>query len=519
MKSRLIVLCTLFAIAAGASCASSSDSNPDSFGGQSSGGGAGGSGSSGGSGGSSGGGSSGGSGGSVGSESSSSGAGGTSGGTQDDGGLDATVGDDGGPGNPSSCPPLQSTQTSFVSLAAPGLAQGTAFDPNENDPVPGADAGMSVPAGWHFYNFPGAMCRDGSPLGIYVRYGSVNKLMIYMEGGGVCISPHFCDHNPANMNEVFPGGSLNGESFSGSLLTVSGLQAPYTDGIFNDTDSANPFLNWNQIYVPYCTGDAHIGTNPSASIPNDFGIATTQHFVGHLNMQLFVSRIVPTFKTVEQVVLTGSSAGGIGAGLNYGLVQDSFGPSVPVTLVDDSFPPFTGTQYITPCLQVLSDGLWGLSAALPSDCAECMDPDGGFANIVYYWLHKYPTANFGLVSSIHDQIIRLFLAAGTSNCSDTDPNLLSNLGTAGGDVPEFDGGQYDNGLLDLRSTYLCTGRIASYYIGTGDPDASDSNGTIDTLHEHIFRPRFYDALAGPTNPTLAQWMADLVAGHPEQVGP
>jgi len=34
----------------------------------------------------------------------------------------------------------------------------------------------------------------------------------------------------------------------------------------------------------------------NGSVPNDFGVATTQHFVGHLNMQLFVDRIVPTFR-------------------------------------------------------------------------------------------------------------------------------------------------------------------------------------------------------------------------------
>jgi hypothetical protein len=86
-------------------------------------------------------------------------------------------------------------------------------------------------------------------------------------------------------------------------------------------------------------------------------------------------------------------------------------------------------------------------------------------------------------------------------------------------VPSFDGGQYDDGLNDLRSTYLCTGKISSYFIGAGDPDASDSNGSIDTLHEHIFRPRFYDPLAGSGQPTLAQWMGDVVGGKIEQVGP
>jgi hypothetical protein len=501
MRIRRFLLPAVCACYPIASCASSDSSSPSSFvgpGGSSSSGGSGSSGSGSGSSGSG----------------SGSGSGGSSGQAPDDGGFDATTSEDAESVSPSNCPPLVTTQTSFVDLTPTGVAQGTPFDRTENDPVPGT--GNTVPAGWNFYNFPGAMCRDGSPLGIYVRYGTVNKLMIYLEGGGVCISPHFCDHNPANMNQVFPGGALNGESFSGSLTTQAGLQAPYTTGIFDTTNSTNPFLNWSQIYIPYCTGDAHIGTNASGSVPDDLETPTTQHFVGALNMRLFVSRIVPTFKSVEQVVLTGSSAGGIGAGLNFGMVQDSF-KTVPVTLVDDSFPPFTND--ITPCLQALSDSLWGLTAALPSDCAECSDPDGGFTNIVPYWLQKYPHAHFGLVSSVHDQVIRLFLAAGTDNCSDTDPNLLSGLGLQGGDVPEFDGGEYDNGLMDLRAKYLCTDRISSYFIGTGDPDASDSNGTIDTLHEHIFRPRFYDPLAGPGQPTLAQWMGDVITGQTEQIGP
>jgi hypothetical protein len=456
----------------------------------------------------------------------------SSGGTlvDSDGGTDSSVDDaslaappDGGPVgrtpiSGSSCAPDNFTQTSFVNLAPP---MGAPFDRTENDPVPG-DAGVE-PAGWNFYNIDGAMCRDGSPLGIYVRYSASasTKLMIYLEGGGACMSPHFCDHNPSNMNQVFPGGSSNGESFGGSLITVPGLQAPYTDGIFDVANPANPFKDWNQVYIPYCTGDAHFGTNDSAQIPDGINPLqmNTWHFVGYRNMQKFIGRLVPTFTNLDQVLLTGSSAGGLGAGLNYGMVQDAFG-NVPVTLIDDSFPPFPGSDYITACLQSINRNLWGLDAAIPSDCAECTNSDGsGLPNIVPYWHHKYPNAKFGLVSSVHDQIIRLFLAAGMDNCSDTDPNLLSGLGLQGGDVPSFDGGTYETGLDLLRTTYECTNALSSYYIGAGDPDASDDNGTIDTLHEHIFRPRFYDPLAGPNQPTLAQWTADFVGGRLEQVGP
>jgi hypothetical protein len=410
------------------------------------------------------------------------------------------------------------TQTTFVNLAPP---MGSPLDPNENDPIPG-DAGAGPPAGWSFYRIDGAICRDGSPTGFYVHYSpGSTKLMIYLEGGGTCSSPHFCDHNPANINQVFTGGSLNGESFVGSLLIVPGLQAPYTDGIFDLSNDANPFKGWNEIYVPYCTGDAHSGANESAQLPDGVNPLQTNtwHFVGYRNMQKFIGRIVPTFPALDQVVLTGASAGGLGAGVNYGMVQDAFG-AVPVTVVDDSFPPFTGTQYIAACLQSHIRTLWNLDAVFPSDCAECKAADGsGLTNIVPYWHHKYPNGRFGLVSSIHDQIIRLFLAAGTNNCATDDPNLLSGLGLLGGNVPSYPSSLYSQGLSDLRASYDCTNDIASYFIGTGDPDASDMNGTIDSLHEHIFRARFYDPLAGPGKPTLAEWTRAFVGGSVMTVGP
>jgi hypothetical protein len=475
---------------------------------------------------------------SGGGDGSSSGSQGTSSGTSNGGGVpDATLGGDDGsepvtdggagtssgsngqaitrtPINDPSCAANTFTQTSFENL---GVPWGTPFDMTQSDVPPDAGA---PPTGWNYYNIDGAKCMDGSPMGIYVRFGSTPKLLIYLEGGGACFSPHFCDHNPHNMNTVFPGGSLNGESFAGSLLTQPGLQEPYDSGIFDLGNPQNPFQTWSEIYVPYCTGDAHFGTNDNGQLQDGVNPLQTDtwHFVGYDNMKLFMARIAPTFKNSQYVLLTGSSAGGLGAGLNYGLVQDTFGSNVPVDLIDDSFPPFTG-QLISPCLQGISIPLWGFDKSIPSDCAECQQDAGGLANIIVYWHHKYPNARAGLVSSTHDQIIRLFLAAGQNNCTDTDPNLLSGLALLGADPPAFDAGMYENGLDALRTLYGCTNAVATYYIGTGDPDASDMNGSIDTLHEHIFRDRFYDPLAGPSSPTLAQWTGDFVQGHYSQTGP
>ena len=66
----------------------------------------------------------------------------------------------------------------------------------------------------------------------------------------------------------------------------------------------------------------------------------------------------PTFKDkVSRVVLTGSSAGGFGAALNYSMVQDAFG-NVPVSILDDSGPPFEDQQ-MPVCMQKRWREAWG----------------------------------------------------------------------------------------------------------------------------------------------------------------
>ncbi len=405
----------------------------------------------------------------------------------------ALAGDAGAGGT---CPVNTPSQRSFVNLAPP---TGTPLSRLLGDPIPTPSGTLfppSPPTGWNFYQTSGAICRDGSPAGIYVRFTSSDKLMIYLEGGGACDSAHFCDHNPANINQVFPGGDTSqGQTIGGSLLVTSGLQQPYTTGIFDTTNATNPFQNWNQVYVPYCTGDVHFGTRTNVSIP---WMPQPQQFVGGLNLQKFVGRLVPTFPGLSQIVLTGASAGGFGAGLNAGMVADAFAP-VPVTVLDDSGPPFS-EQYLPACLQQEWRQTFGFDAALPSDCAECTHADGsGLTNIVQYWHDKYPTMKVGLVSTTQDEVMRLFFAQGDNACATNDPNLLI--------FSPYPAAQYTSGLTDLRSTWDCTGVFSSYYIAGANP----------TYHQHIFRPEFFQVMAG--NLTIAAWAANLVNGTVSDIGP
>ncbi|HTB72217.1 MAG TPA: pectin acetylesterase-family hydrolase [Polyangiaceae bacterium] len=407
-------------------------------------------------------------------------------------------------------------QASFVSLA---VAPGTALVKGQGDAIPGS-AAIATPAGWDFHQ--GGLCRDGSPAGFYVHFSASNsdKLFIYLEGGGACDSATFCTHNPANIEQVFAGGAASqGQTIAGSLSFTNNGQVPYTPssgyspGIFDFTNTANPLKDWNAVYVPYCNGDVHFGTLDDVDIPSDGVVADLphQHFVGGLNLKSYIARIVPTFPNMSQVVLTGASAGAFGAGLNYGMVQDSFGLKTPVVVLEDSGPSFSVT-YEPGCVQKKWRTIWGLDAGLPSDCAECTMSDGsGLSNLQFYWLHKYPNARLGLVTTMEDEVIRLFYAQGENSCaSDNATALTLSQALCGG----YTCAKYTAGINDLVSTLSCTGRFAAYLIG-----GMNANYMNPTYHQHIFRDEFYQAITNDGSITMAKWTADFLSGKGEIVGP
>jgi hypothetical protein len=347
-------------------------------------------------------------------------------------------------------------------------------------PPPGAPLPAPVSGKWTWVPIDGAVCRDGSPTGFFVKYsGTTRDLMIYLEGGGACFNESTCSFTPSSVRETVTGETMD------SVRAVAKPQAPGTEGIFDATKAANPVADWNMIYVPYCTGDAHAGTRANAKVP---GVDRPQQFVGYRNMTKFLSRIIPTFHDAGKVLLAGASAGGIGAAANFNQTQDGFG-SVPVVLLDDSGPVFSDA-FVSPCLQKQMRELWGLDGSLPPDCRACFQADGGgLGQAAVFLQHKYPNAIAGLVSSEQDSVMRFFFGWGENTCR----------------VAPYTKEKYTQALADLRDGHGFTPAQLGTFFYPGKK------------HEHIFRDRFYTEAVGGV--TLAQWTADLIAGHPRRVAP
>jgi hypothetical protein len=321
---------------------------------------------------------------------------------------------------------------------------------------------------WSFIDFPDSRCRDGSSTGIGISPNSAStKVMIYLQGGGACYNALTCMTNASS----FSGAGYNGES----------------GGVFDRDNPDNPVGDWSHVFVPFCTGDVHGGNSVA-----DPGIGAEQQYHGYRNIQIFLDRIVPTFPDVDQVLLTGGSAGGFGAALTANLVGSAFPPGTTLTLVNDSGPPMS-SDYLPTCLQQQWRELWSFDSTFLADCgAACPDPNDYAVDWPLFLAGKYTDSNAALISSVADSVITMFYGFGVNDCN---PPL----------IPSMPAADFEAGLMDFRATMQSVPNFGTYYIS-------------GSTHTWIAADRFYDTTADGVR--LVDWFRDIVEGNPPtHVGP
>ncbi len=347
----------------------------------------------------------------------------------------------------------------FAMLAACGSSSSNSNPENKTE-IENIEAGLAPDAtpldqtaipsltanSWQWVPIDGSMCRDGSPTGIGVYSNPNSKnLEIFLEGGGACFNADTCALNPSAYGET-------------NFTNRFGNDAAQT-GILSNTDTQNPTADWNKVYVPFCTGDIHAGNAPNSMVP---GVGV-QQFVGYTNVTRALARLVPTFPGLQKVLLTGISAGGFGAAVNYDQTARAFAPT-PVYDLDDSGPPMED-PYLASCLQQEQAQLWGLDKTLLAECgSDCPDPTNYTLDATIHIVKKYPNVPFGLMDSVDDSVITVFFGFGLDNCT--------GIGVVSAD-------QYKAGLEDERMKLAQYKNVGSY-IFPGSQHTSLTMSSYDT---------------------------------------
>lgn len=266
----------------------------------------------------------------------------------------------------------------------------------------GFEPAIAAPAdAWTWVDFPDAECANGSATGIGINPSTLsNHLLIYLQGGGACWDWFTCYFLGGTASHL---GGYGASDFASDAADTTGLAQP--GGFFDRSAAGNPFKDYSYVFVPYCTGDVHAGDNVVSLS------GTTTHFVGFRNMRAFLARLAVTFPGADRIVLAGSSAGGLGATLNWWQTQEAF-TAARVDMINDSgaiMPEDVLPQPNTREETIRS--AWNLAATLPPGCSACAT---SFDVIFAFYESVFPDHRGALLSYEQDTVLPSFYGISTT---------------------------------------------------------------------------------------------------------
>jgi Pectinacetylesterase len=158
-------------------------------------------------------------------------------------------------------------------------------------------------------------CADGSKFAFWERRADPNKVVLFLDGGGSCYDAKTC---------AFTGLGTGGEA--NYDWSIYGEDPAQEGGIFNFARAANPFRDYSFIYVPLCTGDAHLG-----DVTRRYSRRLTVEHNGFVNGTAALRYLAEHYPDAPQVVVVGKSAGSLAAPVYGGLASDLL-PDAQVTV-------------------------------------------------------------------------------------------------------------------------------------------------------------------------------------------
>lgn len=298
----------------------------------------------------------------------------------------------------------------------------------------------------------GCECSDGSEFHWWQHEGDPTRVLFVLEGGGACFSAETCGPVGGTAKANLDGDPADG---------------PRPGGLLDVADPANPLAGHSVVFVPYCTGDLHLG-----SATRDYGDGVVVSHVGRANATAALEGMAASFPDAEEVVVLGFSAGSAGAPLYGGLAHDLL-PDADITVIADASGAYPGDPVITSAI----GGLWGIFDDLPAWPESAGEPPTAWSlpGLFVQASRHVPGITLATVDTANDSVQRRF--------SDL-------IGFSGTPLPE---------LIDRNAAFLeSEGVPVSSWVGAGELHVSTaSDGAL------------YGSEVDGTR--LVDWLGDVLA--------
>ncbi|KAG7377510.1 hypothetical protein PHYBOEH_000814 [Phytophthora boehmeriae] len=205
--------------------------------------------------------------------------------------------------------------------------------------------------------------------------------------------------------------------------TFSPNAKPLSTGVLNRSNDENLFNDYNIVHLPYCTGDLHIGSSTKEiadsplyallNMPECLGHNMTLHQVGYNNSKAVLDWAFENYPNPEEIIISGSSAGALGAQALSALVADTWQVetnNIRYSVLADSYVGVLPSDYSAGQL-ISYYGTCDLDIKASSKIMDqCEDNKLTVSEMISYMIEDVPAAQWMFLNSKYDRTQRYFYA-------------------------------------------------------------------------------------------------------------
>ncbi|MCP5095360.1 MAG: pectinesterase [Chloroflexi bacterium] len=259
-------------------------------------------------------------------------------------------------------------------------------------------------------------CAHDTDFAYWVKPGTVDKLLIYFEGGGGCWDADSC-----RLGSTFYDPDVGSDE-----------DPAFRSGILDFDNPDNPFAEYNAVYIPSCNGDVYWG-NSVQEYPDANGETLTIYHRGFVNASAALDWAYRNVTQPESVFVTGCSAGSVGSRVLAPYIIENYQAST-VTQLGDSLSFVFGRP-------VRIDSTYGTYNTFPtwipalanlaqSDALLMADYDAIIAN-------HYPNNTFAQYNTENDNVQVRFYTANGAPADGFRADLAAHLSSVHLEAPNF----------------------------------------------------------------------------------
>lgn len=315
----------------------------------------------------------------------------------------------------------------------------------------------------------GTVCADGSDYSYFAHVGDTEKLVIDFQGGGACWNAQSCS---SPITEESTG-------FYFPKVMPGDVTRATPQGIYDRDNDANPVGDWNHVYIPYCTGDLHIGNVAQDYSLEDGEILEIEH-KGSVNAQAALGWTFENFADPEAIFLTGCSAGAYGSAYWAATIEAQY-PGTPIYQLGDCGAGVASDAFSTTIAES-----WNVAATFPDITFDA----NAVTNTYIDTLENSDTLKMAQYNTLFDGTQIFFYAFGLGQPISTEIST-----------------EWSSTMLDAMRAIGADDNFAAY-VSLADDNDDLSDGT---QHCIIGQENFYDVEVDGR--TFRDWLDDYVNGR------